>query len=242
MAESDPLVVIKHLTKAYREVQALDDCSLTIQRGSIYGLLGPNGAGKTTLIRTLLGYIRPTSGSALIDGCDCHQESLAVRERVAYLPAEAKLFRMMRGRAVLEFFGQVHPRSTVERGLLIAERLKLDLRRRVAFMSTGMRQKLAIACVMACQAKLLILDEPTAALDPSVRKVVLSLIQEARDAGATILFSSHIFSEIEEVCDQAAIMNAGSVATTLSIERPTIENSTASSKLKEAYEACFASS
>ncbi len=153
----------------------------------------------------------------MYDGLDCATQSVQVRSRVAYLPAEARLFRTMRGHTVLEFFSRIHPGGSIERSRKIADQLALDLSRRVAFMSTGMRQKLAIACVLACRAPLIILDEPTANLDPNVRAEVLLLIRDAQSAGSTVLFSSHILSEIEEVCSTAAIMYQGSVIQTLDI-------------------------
>jgi len=202
---------VDQLSKRYGDFAALDGCSLHIERGSIFGLLGPNGAGKTTLIRCLLGFLRPTSGSAKIDGLDCQKESLAIRRMVSYLPAEAKLFRLMRGSDCMEFFTSLHPRGDRSLAFRCAERLELDWKRRVAFMSTGMRQKLAICCVLGCPSPLMILDEPTANLDPTVRSVVLDLVREVRAQGSTIAFCSHVLSEIEELCDDVAIMRSGRV-------------------------------
>jgi ABC-2 type transport system ATP-binding protein len=215
----DRFVDVQILNKRYGTFAALNNCDLSIDQGSIFGLLGPNGAGKTTLIRCLLGFIRPTSGQAHFDGLDCTTQSVQVRSRVAYLPAEARLFRMMRGSAVLEFFSEIHPGGSLDRSRKIADQLALDLSRRVAFMSTGMRQKLAIACVLACRTPLVILDEPTANLDPNVRSEVLALIRDVQKAGSTVLFSSHILSEIEEVCSTAAIMYRGRVIQTLDISK-----------------------
>jgi ABC-2 type transport system ATP-binding protein len=191
---------------------------LTVDRGLVFGLLGPNGAGKTTLIRSLLGFLKPTSGEAKIDGSNCLTESVVVRSKTAYLPAEAKLFRAMKGRSALEFFAEMHPMGSVQRSLQMASRLDLDLSRRVAFMSTGMRQKLAIASVLSCRAPLIILDEPTANLDPSVRSEVLAIVRECKQKeGQSIMFSSHVLSEIEEICDAAAIMRAGEVVHTVTL-------------------------
>jgi ABC-2 type transport system ATP-binding protein len=215
----DRFVDVQLLNKRYGTFAALNDCDLNVQQGAIFGLLGPNGAGKTTLIRCLLGFVRPSSGRAQLDGLDCTTQSVQVRSRVAYLPAEARLFRMMRGSTVLEFFSEIHPGGSLARSKKVAEQLALDLSRRVAFMSTGMRQKLAIACVLACRAPLVILDEPTANLDPNVRAEVLALIRDAQNAGSTVLFSSHILSEIEEVCSTAAIMYQGRVIQTLDIAK-----------------------
>jgi len=212
------IVEVTKLTKRYGSFAALDGCSLSIQEGSVFGLLGPNGAGKTTMIRCLLGYLKPTSGEAIIDGVDCIGSSLQVRQRVSYLPAESKMFRLMRGKDCIDFFASIHPRGNKQLAFSIANRLELDTSRRVAFMSTGMRQKLAISCVMSCQSRLMILDEPTANLDPTVRSEVLQLVRESNDRGTTIAFCSHVLDEITEVCDHAAIMKKGKVEMAISLQ------------------------
>ena len=159
-----------------------------------------------------MGYLRPTSGEASIAGFDCYRQSLAVHAATAYLPGEPRLFRPMRGRDVLRFFAQMRPDGNLERAVEVAERLKLDLSRRVALCSTGMRQKLAIATVLSTDARLLILDEPTSSLDPTARGEVLRLITEARTAGCTVLCSSHVLSEVEQVCDRVAVLKDGRLA------------------------------
>lgn len=189
-----------------------------MRRGEIFGLLGPNGAGKSTLIRLLLGYLHITSGAARVAGFDPERDSVAVRTRVAYLPGDARLPRHMRGRGVLEFFAQMHPSGDLARSLDVAERLELDLSRRVAFMSTGMRQKLALAVVFGPRTPLLILDEPTANLDPSVRGEVLNLVISERQAGRTVMFSSHVLSEIEQTCDRVAFLRKGQLVRKLVME------------------------
>jgi ABC-2 type transport system ATP-binding protein len=203
------LVHTARLTKRYGDFTALHECSLTVARGEIFGLLGPNGAGKTTLLRLLLGFLGPTSGTATICGFDCVRQSLAVRERTAYLPGEARLFARMRGHAVLDFFAALRSGCRRDVAGTVADRLGLDCSRQVARMSTGMRQKLALAVVLATDAELVILDEPTANLDPTARAVVLDLVREARAAGRTVIFSSHVLSEVEETCDRVAILRAG---------------------------------
>jgi ABC-2 type transport system ATP-binding protein len=213
------IVETRGLTKTYRTVHALDECSLEVERGEVFGLLGPNGAGKTTLIRLLLGYLRPTRGTAAVDGLDCHRNSVQVRQRVSYLPAEASLFPHMRGREALKFFAEIRPGGSLERSLRFAERLELDLSRKVSFMSTGMRQKLALAATMAAEAQVYILDEPTANLDPTVRAVVLSMVAAAKREGKTVLFSSHVLSEVEEVCDRVVILRAGRLVHTQAMDQ-----------------------
>ena len=186
------LVQTENLTKRYGSFTALDGCSLAVRAGDIFGLLGPNGAGKTTLLRLLLGYIRPTSGTARVAGFDCERESLAVRSRTAY-----------------DFFAELRRECDRERATLVAARLDLDCSRQVARMSTGMRQKLALAVVLATDSAVTILDEPTANLDPTARAEVLDLVREARAAGRTVIFSSHVLSEVETTCDRVAIVRAG---------------------------------
>ena len=197
------------LTKTYGSFTALSGCDLNVPRGEICGLLGPNGSGKTTLLRMLMGFLQPSGGKATIDALDCWRESVRLHQRVAYLPGEVRLFRRMRGHDVLRFFARVRPDGNLRAAQQIAERLGLDLRRQVARSSTGMRQMLALSSVLSLNVPLLILDEPTSNLDPTVRSTVLELIHESKAAGRTVLFSSHVLSEVEEVCDRVVILRQG---------------------------------
>jgi ABC-2 type transport system ATP-binding protein len=206
---NQPYVITQSLSKRYGSFTALDDCDLTIWQGEVFGLLGPNGAGKSTLIRLLLGFLNPSNGTALINDLDCHQQRVDVHRLVSYLPGDVRLYRMMRARNVLKFFCDFREDASFEKGQRLADRLELDLNRWVGLMSTGMRQKLAIAICFTAEAPLLILDEPTANLDPTVRGRVMDLITEAKLAGRTVLFSSHVLSEIEDVCDRVGILRRG---------------------------------
>lgn len=209
----------RRLSKIYRSVGALVECDLAIEKGKVFGLLGPNGAGKTTLLRTLLGFLRPTSGCAKLMGFDCVTQSVEVRQQVSYLPGEARLYRAMRGRDVLELFSGLQHHGSQSNSLKIAKRLELDLSRRVMFMSTGMRQKLAISIVLGSEAPVVILDEPTANLDPTVRSEVVNLVREIHNGERTILLSSHIFSDIEGTCDEVAILKQGRVVGTADLHQ-----------------------
>ncbi len=230
--EHDPLVSIESLGKRYATFAALADCSLQIRAGEIYGLLGPNGAGKTTLMRCLLGFIRPTHGQALIAGFDCWSQRTMTHGLLTYMPAQPQLPRLLRARDVLRFFAEVRPELSpdfvaslpqslpvfqsnaaerLKQARDLAERLDLDLSRWVALMSTGMRQKLAIAATLCANVPLVFLDEPTANLDPDVRSQLLYELQQLRAAGTTIIFSSHVLSEIEQVCDRVAVLARGHV-------------------------------
>jgi ABC-2 type transport system ATP-binding protein len=218
---NDAIIQTDRLGKQYpsrgRPFAALDGCSLAVREGQVFGLLGPNGAGKTTLLRLLLGYLRPTTGRATVGGHDCETESLAVRSLTAYLPGEARLFRRMDGHGVLDFFSRLRPDCRRDRSGGIARRLDLDLDRQVARMSTGMRQKLALAVVLGTDCRLVILDEPTANLDPTARSEVLELVREAKAAGRTVVFSSHVLSEVESTCDEVAILRSGRLVHTQSV-------------------------
>ena len=203
------LVATNGLTKRYGALTALADCSLEVGSGEVFGLLGPNGSGKTTLLRLLSGFLRPTAGQATIDGLDCYSHSVAVHRRVAYLPGEVRLPRRLRGQTVLKYFCSLRPEGNLARAVEIAQRLGLDLSRQVARCSTGMRQMLALCIAMSADVPLVILDEPTSSLDPTVRAEVAGLVREARAAGRTVIFSSHVLSEVEEVCDRVTILRQG---------------------------------
>lgn len=211
-AAAAAMIETRGLSKHYGDFAALDDCCLEVQPGEIFGLLGPNGSGKTTLIRLLMGFLRPTAGAACIRGLDCYRDSVAVHRLVSYMPGDARLFGSMRGREVLRFFADVRPGGNFQRSLQLADLLKIDLRRPVNVCSTGMRQKLALVSALAPDTPLVILDEPTSNLDPTVRGDVLALVREAKQAGRTVLFSSHVLSEVEEVCDRVVILRQGRLA------------------------------
>jgi ABC-2 type transport system ATP-binding protein len=203
------LVVAESLSKHYGRVAALREFSFGVEQGEILGLLGPNGAGKTTLLRLLLGYLKPSAGRAAIDGLDCYRQPVEVHRRLSYLPGDARLFRQLDGRETLRLFTELRPGTSLARAIALAERLQLDLSRRVGQMSTGMRQKLALAVALAPDVPLVILDEPTANLDPTVRQGVVDLIGECRGQGKTVLFSSHVLSEVEEACDRVIVLRDG---------------------------------
>ncbi len=204
-----PLIETRGLTKRYQDITALADCSLEVRRGEVFGLLGPNGAGKTTLLRLLMGFLRPTTGWARIAGLDCYQQSVDVHRQVAYLPGDVRLFRSMPARQLLKFFSEVRGQKDLRPSLRMAELLDLRLDTRVNRMSTGMRQKLALAATLAAQTDVIVLDEPTANLDPNVRGRVAHLVRQARDEGRTVVFSSHVMSEVEETCDRVVILRSG---------------------------------
>jgi ABC-2 type transport system ATP-binding protein len=160
----------------------------------------------------MLGFLKPTHGRCELDGYDAMVDGVALRRRVAYLPGDARLPTHMRGSGVIKFFADMHPLGDLNRSRQVADLLELDTSRRVGFMSTGMRQKLALSVVFGLTTPLLILDEPTANLDPTVRGAVLQLVLDAQDEGRTVIFSSHVLSEIEDTCDQVVFLRQGLLA------------------------------
>jgi ABC-2 type transport system ATP-binding protein len=203
------LLRTQRLTKTYGRFRALDDLTLTVAAGEVVGLLGPNGSGKTTALRILLGFLRPTAGAAFIAGCDCWADGVAARRNVAYLPGELRLYENMTGRQLIRFLSQLRGRPVNGELDALAARFAIDLDRPIANLSSGMKRKVALLQVLHAQAPLLIMDEPTNTLDPNMRDELLQQVREARGRGQAVLFSSHVLSEVEQVCDRVAILQRG---------------------------------
>ncbi|MBD3758720.1 MULTISPECIES: ABC transporter ATP-binding protein [Micrococcales] len=199
------------LHKRYGSHTALHGLDLTVQSGSVFGLIGPNGAGKTTTLRTLLDIIRPTSGDITVLGASPRAGGAALRRRIGYVPGELRLEGRVKGRALLrhlaEISGPVAP-GTIEQ---LAERLGLDLARPVRTLSKGNKQKLGLVQAFMHRPDLLVLDEPTSGLDPLVQREFLAMVREARDAGQTVLLSSHVLSEIQQAADDVAVLAQGRI-------------------------------
>lgn len=206
------LLRTEHLTKDYGRHRALDDLTLEVAPGEAVGLLGPNGSGKTTALRLLLGFMRPTSGTATIHGHDCWHDSVAARRHVAYLPGELRLYENMTGRQLVTFLSKLRGHPVNAELATLARRFDSDLDKPLAQMSSGMKRKVALLSVLTPHAPLLILDEPTNTLDPSMRDELLAQIRKARENGQAVLFSSHVLSEVEQVCNRVAILQRGRLA------------------------------
>jgi ABC-2 type transport system ATP-binding protein len=203
------LLHTEHLTKCYDGFRALDDLNLEVAPGEIVGLLGPNGSGKTTALRLLLGFLQPTAGRAAIAGHDCWHDSVAARRHVCYLPGELRLYENMTGRQLVQFLCRLRGATNTADVDALSRRLDIDLDRPIAHLSSGMKRKVALLVVLTPHAPLLILDEPTNTLDPTMRDELLAQLRRARDAGQAVLFSSHVLSEVEQVCDRVAILQRG---------------------------------
>jgi len=198
------------LTKNYGRLCALDRLGLEVEPGEIVGLLGPNGSGKSTALRLLLGFLKPSAGQATIAGHDCWRDSVQARRQVAYLPGELRLYENMTGRQLVRFLGQLRQQAVGEKHVdALARRLDLDLDRPLAHLSSGMKRKVALLQVLLPRVPLLILDEPTNTLDPVMRDELLAQLREARECGQAVLFSSHVLTEVERICDRVAILRQG---------------------------------
>jgi len=206
-----PAVRTERLSKRYGTVDALKDLDLDVAEGEVLGFLGPNGAGKTTTIRLLLGLVRPTSGSAEIFGLDCQSEAVAAHRRLAYVAGEANLWPGLTGRETLHLLGRVHGQVDPAYRDALIERFDLDLAKKVRAYSKGNRQKLILVAALMTRADLLLLDEPTAGLDPLMEQAFRHAVHEARERGQTVFLSSHILSEVEALCDRVGILRSGSL-------------------------------
>lgn len=205
------VVEIHNLAKSYRDVVALRDVSLTVPTGSRFGFLGPNGAGKSTTLRILIGLLRASGGSARVFGLDAWGESTAIRKRLAYLSGDARLYGGMTGHGLLKFVDRARGGGGWAEASRLCERFELAAERKIRSYSKGMRQKLAIIQALMHKPELLILDEPTSGLDPLMQQALYDELRDATADGRTVLFSSHTLSEVEQLCDQVAIVRSGRI-------------------------------
>lgn len=202
-------IATHQLSKRYGRAFALRDLDFRVEPGRLFGFLGPNGAGKSTTIRLLLGLLRATRGRADVLGMDAWREGPALRRSVGYLPGDVRFYPTRTGRSTLRFFNAVHGGRHWTEALRLAERFGLSLEKRVGAYSRGNKQKLGLVCAMMHKPQLLILDEPTTALDPLVRASLYDELRAAVREERTVLFSSHTLAEVEELCDEVAVLRDG---------------------------------
>lgn len=205
------VIEVRNLKKYYGKSRGIEDVSFTVEEGEIFGFIGPNGAGKSTTIRTLLALIYPTSGSATIFGRDCIKDAPEIAKDVGYLPSEVFYYDNMRVIDLLKYSASFYKKDCTQRINELAGVLELDLKKKIDDLSFGNKKKVGIVQGLIHEPKLIILDEPSIGLDPLMQQRFFDLLREENRKGATILFSSHILSEVQKLCNRVAIIKEGKI-------------------------------
>ncbi|MGW5370416.1 ABC transporter ATP-binding protein [Streptomyces sp. NPDC004009] len=210
-------VTVRGLRKSFGRTHALDGLDLDVETGEVHGFLGPNGAGKSTAVRVLLGLLRADAGTARVLGRDPWADAVEVHRRIAYVPGDVTLWRNLSGGEVIDLYGRLRGGLDPRRRAELTERFELDPTKKGRTYSKGNRQKVALVAAFASDVDLLILDEPTSGLDPLMEAVFRRCVEEERDRGRTVLLSSHILGEVEELCDRVSIVRGGRTVETGSL-------------------------
>ncbi len=205
------IIEINQLTKFYGKVKGIENVSFNVKEGEIFGFIGPNGAGKSTTIRTLLGLIFPTSGSAKLFGKDCIEFGSKIRSEIGYLPSEVFYYEKMKVKDLLKYSASFYKKDCTKRINELSEIMELNLNRRIEDLSYGNKKKVGIVQGLLHEPKLIMLDEPTSGLDPLMQQKFFDIISEENKKGSTVFFSSHILSEVQHLCNRVAIIKDGHV-------------------------------
>ena len=203
------VIELKGLTKFYGKQRGIENVSFQVEEGEIFGFIGPNGAGKSTTIRTLLALFKPTGGSATIFGKDCIKEADVIARDVGYVPSEAAYYDNMKVKELLSYTAELYRKDCKKKTEELCERLDLDRNRKIADLSFGNKKKVGIVSALCHSPRLILLDEPTAGLDPLVQQTFFEILSEENERGATIFLSSHILSEVQKSCRRVAILKEG---------------------------------
>ena len=206
---SEQAIVLNELTKHYGKHRGINNLSFSVNQGEFFGFIGPNGAGKSTTIRTLMGLIRPTGGSASIFDLDCHSKASVIARDVGYLPSENSYYENMKVRELLQYTADLYGMDCKTKMKELADRRNLDLSRKSADLSLGNKKKVGIVSAIMTSPKLIIMDEPTSGLDPLIQQAFYDILKEENSRGATVFFSSHVLSEVQKLCDRVAILKEG---------------------------------
>lgn len=232
-------ISIENLTKTYGKNRGVNQLSLNVEQGDIFGFLGPNGAGKSTTIRSLLGLIRFQQGSAKIFGMDVKSRQKEILKEVGYMPSEAMFYPSMKVKDVIRFAADMRNMDCKKEAEMLCERLAVDTNKKIEELSLGNRKKVSIVCAMQHKPKLFIFDEPTSGLDPLMQAEFFKLILEYNSQGATCFLSSHVLSEIKKYCRHAAIIKEGKLICTDTVENLTKTNTKRVRVTKDGKEESF---
>lgn len=223
---NETIIKIEHLKKYYGTNRGVEDVSMEIKKGEIYGFIGPNGAGKSTTIRTLIGLINKTSGNILINGKEVDKDDMFLKEDIGYLPSEINLYDDMTVRDILNYHETFYQKVLKERRNELVTLLKIDEDKKIEDLSLGNKKKVGIVLALMHNPSILILDEATSGLDPIMQNIFHNLLLEEKKKGTTILYSSHILSEVASICDRVGFIKDGVIIKEDSIENIKSENLT----------------
>ena len=211
MKRENPVLEVKHLKKYYGKIRGIEDVSIQLNKGEIFGFIGPNGSGKSTTIRTIMHLINKTSGTIKIDGKEFDKDDIVLKEEIGYLPSEIFLYEDLTVKEMLDFHESFYKRDIHARRKELVQLLKLDDSKKIEDLSLGNAKKLGIILAFMHEPKILILDEPTSGLDPIMQQVFYQLLLEEKKKGTTILYSTHILSEVSKICDRIGMIKEGRI-------------------------------
>ncbi len=205
------VIETKNLTKSYGKHRGITDVNISVNEGEIYGFIGPNGAGKSTMIKTLLNFLFPTSGSAVLLGFDAVSGSREIKKRTAYVPSDINYYEELTVSSLLAYSDSFYPDTDSTYTQSLIERFELEIDKKIGELSMGNKKKVALVAALSCRPKLMILDEPTNGLDPLMRQKLFEALFEQREAGCTIFLSSHNLDEVQSLCSRVAIIREGRI-------------------------------
>lgn len=203
------ILEIQNLTKYYGKIKGVEDLSLELEEGEIFGFIGPNGAGKSTTIRLIMNLINKTSGKVLIENEEFHKDDIDIKEKIGYLPSEINLYDDLTVKQMLDYHEGFYKKDIHKRRIELVKRFELDEKKKIEDLSLGNLKKLGIILAFMHEPKILILDEPTSGLDPIMQNLFYELLKEEKAKGNTIFYSTHILSEVSKICDRVGIIRNG---------------------------------
>ena len=212
------ILEIQNLTKYYGKIKGVENLSLKLEEGEIFGFIGPNGAGKSTTIRSIMNLINKTSGRVLIDNKEFNKDDIEIKEKIGYLPSEIHLYDDLTVKEMLDYHESFYKKDISKRRKELVKRLELDEKKKIEDLSLGNLKKLGIVLAFMHEPKILILDEPTSGLDPIMQNIFYDLLKEEKAKGNTIFYSTHILNEVSKICDRVGIIRNGELIKVVKIE------------------------